>query len=386
MLKLLLRNLLQRLLRVRVHGDTDVFANPRTLIVANHESFLDGLLLGLFLPVDATFVVHSQIASRPLLGFLLRFVPHLAVDSTSPLAIKQIVRLVESGRPVVIFPEGRITRTGALMKVYDGAAFVAARTGATVVPVRIDGAARSYFGPLAGVYPLHLLPKVSMHIRPPRQIPMPALPSARLRRARAGELMRHILLDMLVTTRPSRTLYQAFLDARATFGNDYNLVEDIRMQEESYGSILKMSLGMARLLARHTAAGEQVGVLTPNAAPTLGLILGLSLSGRIPAMLNYSAGADNVLAACTAARVRTVVTSRAFVTKAKLQGLLDALEGQGLQIIALEDLRRELTWQDRAWIGLHCLLPQLAEAPASARLQARTCSPSACSDAVSSRS
>ncbi len=366
LLKLLLRPLMRLLFRVEVHGDPASLHHPRTLIVANHESFIDGLLLGLFLPVSPVFVVHSQIAERPGFAFLLRFVPHLAVDSTSPLAMKQIVRLVETGRPVVIFPEGRITRTGALMKVYDGAAFVAARTGATVVPVRIDGAARSYFGRLAGVYPLHLLPKVSMHIRPPRQIPMPALPSARLRRARAGELMRHILLDMLVTTRPSRTLYQAFLDARATFGNDYNLVEDIRMQEESYGSILKMSLGMARRLARHTAAGEQVGVLTPNAAPTLGLILGLSLSGRIPAMLNYSAGADNVLAACTAARVRTVVTSRAFVTKAKLQGLLDALEGQGLQIIALEDLRRELTWQDRAWIGLHCLLPQLAEAPASA--------------------
>ena len=111
------------------------------------------LLLLAFLPVDAVYVVHAQVAARWLMGRLLRFVPHLAVDSASPLAMKLICRLVESGKPVVIFPEGRLTVTGSLMKVYDGAAFVAARTGATVVPVRIDGAGRSYFGRLAGIYP-----------------------------------------------------------------------------------------------------------------------------------------------------------------------------------------------------------------------------------------
>ena len=200
-----LRAILRPLFRVRVSGDPEVFRNPRTLIVANHESFLDGCLLGAFLPVKATFVVHTQIASNPFFRFLLRFVPHLAVDSTSPLAMKLICRLVETGEPVVIFPEGRLTVTGSLMKVYDGAAFVAAKTGATVVPVRIEGAGRSYFGRLAGIYPLKLFPKIRIAIQPRRQIPMPALPSAKMRRRRAGELMRAILLDMLGATRPQRT-------------------------------------------------------------------------------------------------------------------------------------------------------------------------------------
>ena len=113
----LLRVLLKALFRVQVQGDAASFSNPRTLIVANHESFIDGLLIGLLMPVDAVFVVHTQIAARPLFAFSLRFVRHLVVDSNSPLAIKQIVKLVETGQPVVIFPEGRITKTGALMKV-----------------------------------------------------------------------------------------------------------------------------------------------------------------------------------------------------------------------------------------------------------------------------
>src|SRR5215467_9597236 len=190
-----LRAILWPLFRVQVRGPRDVFANPRTLIVANHESFLDGVLLGAFLPVRAVFVVHTQITARWYFRWLLRFVPHLAVDSANPLAIKLICRLVETGRPVVIFPEGRLTITGSLMKVYDGAGFVAARTGATVVPVRIDGAARSYFGRLAGVYPRKLFPQIRIAIQPRRSIEMPKLPSARLRRRRAGELMRRILLD-----------------------------------------------------------------------------------------------------------------------------------------------------------------------------------------------
>jgi hypothetical protein len=119
--RFLFRLILRPLFRVELSGDPREFANERTLIVANHESFLDGVLLGGFLPVGAIFVVHSQITDKWYFRWLLSFVPHLAVDSTSPLAMKVICRLVETGTPVVIFPEGRLTITGSLMKVYDGA-------------------------------------------------------------------------------------------------------------------------------------------------------------------------------------------------------------------------------------------------------------------------
>ena len=347
MFKVILRTLLKVLFRVERTGDMDVFQNERTLIVANHESFLDGLLIGLLVPVNAIFVVHSQIANHPFFAFLLRFVPHLAVDSTSPLAMKQIVKLVESGQPVVIFPEGRITKTGSLMKVYDGAAFVAAKTGATIVPIRIDGASRSYFGRLAGVYPRKFFPKVSISIQPRRSIPMPDLPSAKERRRRSGELMRHILLDMLVATRPQRTVYEAFLDGKQTFGRDYKLVEDIRLREESYGSLLKMALALSRVLDRKTAPDEIVGLLTPNAAPTLGLILALSMRRRVPALLNYTAGAEGLRAACTAAGIQNIVASRTFIEKARLESVIAQLDG--ITIHYLEDFKAQIGLADKLW-------------------------------------
>jgi len=356
-----LRLLARVLFRVTVHGNVAEFDNERTLIVANHESFLDGLLLGIFLPVEATFVVHTQIANNPFFAWILRFIPHLVVDSTSPLAIKVICKLVETGQPVIIFPEGRLTVTGSLMKVYDGAAFIAAKMGAVVVPVRIDGAGRSFFGRLAGVYPLKVFPKIAITIMERRRIAMPQLPSARQRRRRSGELMRRILLEMLVATRPERTLFEAFLEAKSTFGSRYKLVEDIRLQEESYGSLLRMSLGLGRLLSALTQPGEIVGLLMPNAAPTLGLLLGLSVTKRVPAFLNYTAGSEGLKAACTAAEVRIVVASRAFIERARLGALLQGLAP--VEIIYLEDLRSRLGWLDKIWIFSCQRFPRMAIVP-----------------------
>jgi acyl-[acyl-carrier-protein]-phospholipid O-acyltransferase/long-chain-fatty-acid--[acyl-carrier-protein] ligase len=363
----LLRVITRVLFRVRAYGDMSAFFNARTLIVANHESFIDGLLLAVFLPVDATFVVHTTVARNPAFAWLLRYIPHLAVDSTSPLAIKVICKLVESGRPVVIFPEGRLTVTGSLMKVYDGAAFIAAKTAATVVPVHIEGAGHSYFGRLAGIYPLKLFPKITITIMPRQKIAMPELPSSKERRRRSGELMRRILLEMLVATRPERTLFQAFLEAKSTFGSGYKLVEDVRLQEESYGSLLRMSLGLSRLLAKVTHPGEIVGVLMPNAAPTLALLLGLSAAKRVPALLNYTAGPEGISSACGAAQIRKIIASRAFIEKARLEALLSGLAG--IEVMYLEDLRSKLGLLDKLWIMLCQRLPRIAtvrQAPSDA--------------------
>lgn len=357
-MKRLLRLVARLLFRVQVRGEGGAFSSDRLLIVANHESLIDGLLLALFLPIRATFVVHTTVARSPLNRWLLGFIPHLLVDSTSPLAIKIICKLVETGTPVVIFPEGRLTVTGSLMKVYDGAAFIAAKTGATVVPIHIDGAGRSYFGRLAGIYPLKLLPKITITVLPPRKIAMPDLPSSKQRRRRSGEIMRRILLEMQVVTQPTRTLFHAFLEAKSIFGSRYKLVEDVRLEEESYGSLLRMSLGLSRLLTPMTKPDEAVGVLMPNAAATLALLLGLSAAKRVPAMLNYTAGLDGLASACTAASIRKIVASRSFIEKARLETLVAGLSG--LEVIYLEDLKPRLSLLDKLWIALAQRFPTIA--------------------------
>ena len=349
--KALLRFAARLLFRIRVGGNTEhLEQHPRLLVIANHESFLDGLLLGLFLPLDPVFVVHTGVARNPVFRLFLLLVEYLAVDPTSPMAMKKVIRLIESGRPVVVFPEGRITTTGSLMKVYDGPAFVAAKTGATLLPVRLDGAARSYFSRLSGRHPRRLLPQITLSIQPITRLPMPEGGTARERRRKAGEGMRRLMQEMIFASRPSQTLFEALCDTASIHGHGRRLVEDMKQIEYSYQDLLKMALMLGRLVARHSQPGERIGILLPNLAPTLGLIFGLNAHARTPAMLNYTAGVEGMQAACTAAQIRIIVSSRAFIAQAKLQDKLDSLKG--VRILCLEDLREEASLFDKLWLVL----------------------------------
>jgi acyl-[acyl-carrier-protein]-phospholipid O-acyltransferase/long-chain-fatty-acid--[acyl-carrier-protein] ligase len=358
MLKTMLQWLFRVLFRVTVKGEMPS-RQERLLVVANHESFLDGLLLGLFLPFRATFVVHTTVLKNFWFRLILSQVPHLAVDPTSPLAMKKVIKLLEAGEPVVIFPEGRITLTGSLMKVYDGPGFVAAKTEATILPVRIDGPARSYFSRLSGNYPRSLFPKVTLSILSATTIPMPDAPTAKQRRRLAGEAMRRVMQEMLFKSQPIQTLWSAFVDAVSVHGRRTRLMEDMRQAEETYGELLMRSLALGRMVEKISAPGEAVGVLMPNVTNTVCLIFGMSAMGRIPAMLNYTAGTAGMQNACIAAKVGTVITSRQFLETAKLAPQVSAL--QGINVVYLEDLRGKFGLMDKLWLlGFARWLPKLA--------------------------
>ncbi|MGB4811936.1 MAG: bifunctional acyl-ACP--phospholipid O-acyltransferase/long-chain-fatty-acid--ACP ligase [Methylophilaceae bacterium] len=348
-----LRAICKVLFRVDVSGIENVPKEDGILIVANHESFLDGLLLGLFLPKAATFIVHTSVLNRWSFRQALRLTPHLPVDPSSPLAMKKVIKLLEAGKNVVIFPEGRITLTGSLMKVYDGPGFVAAKTGVKILPVRIDGAAESYFGRLSSHHPRRLLPKVSLTIMPTTSVVMPksthhSFPTGKQRRRMAGEGMRSVMQKMLFQAQKSRTLFEAFLEAKDKFGDGYKLIEDVNEAEETYQDLLKKSLALGRIVTKVSVANETVGVLMPNVTNTVALILGMNAFNRIPALINYTSGTSGMQNACIAANIKTVITSHKFIETAKLESTIAGLND--LNILYLEDLRAQFSVLDRVWL------------------------------------
>ncbi len=359
MLVPLLRTICRLLFRTDIHGEVQRPDDGKLLIVANHESFLDGLLIGLYLPFRVTFVVHSDVLENRWFRWFLRLVPHLTVDHTSPLGIKKIIRLIEAGEPVMIFPEGRITSTASLMKIHEGPGFVAAKTGAAVLPVRIRGAAHSFFGRLTGAYPRKLLPKIHLHFLPLRRISMPDAASSQKRRKLTGEAMLRLMQESMAATEPATTLYATLLDAVRLHGRKSPLIEDMKQTHDRYGDVLKKSLALGRLIAKHTNEGETVGVLMPNVATTVSLVLGMSAVRRIPAMLNYTAGALGMGDACVAARVKTVITSHQFLAAADLVEVATAIPG--VRLLYLEDLRSQFGLKDKLWLLLFALsFPRLA--------------------------
>ncbi|MBB4087343.1 acyl-[ACP]--phospholipid O-acyltransferase [Sphingomonas carotinifaciens] len=337
--KALIRALLVLVYRVEVHG-AEHMPKPgeRAILVVNHVSFLDGLLLAAFLPGKPTFAVATRIARawwvRPFLGMFDAF----PVDPTNPMAAKAMVKAVREERTLVIFPEGRITVTGALMKVFDGPGMIADKADAPIVPVRIDGAQYTPFSRLRGKVRLRMFPKIDLTILPPRRFVVEG-DTARQRRAAAGAKLYDVMSEMIfATSNTDRTLYQALIDAKDIHGARAAAVEDVKREPMRYGRLLTGSIALGRAFAPLTTRGEAVGVLLPNVNAVVATFFALQGTGRVPAMLNYTAGLTNLKAACTAAEIRSIITARAFVMQAKLGEVVAGLESAGLRVHYLEDI------------------------------------------------
>jgi len=279
------------LFRIRVEGDVSQLQAGRVLIVANHDSVLDGALLGLLLPGNVTVAEAGDGLRHWLVRLLMRVVPHVILNPQRPLALKRLIRLVERGRPVLLFPQGPATPTGGLTKIYDSAAVIAARCNARIVPVRIMGTLYSRYAAVGGMFPRRLFPQVTIRILPGRRLPAQLQASGKTRRRRLADELLKIMQHMMFASQRPATLFEALIDAAELHGRGTPILEDTQ-RHHSYRDLIKASLALGRLGARLAGEGEIVGVLMPNLATTVALLFGLSAMRRTPALLNYTAGPD----------------------------------------------------------------------------------------------
>jgi len=143
-----------------------------------------------------------------------------------------------------------------------------------------------------------------------------------------------------------RTVFDALLDAAGEYGAGRAILEDQERAPLSYTDLIRASFALGRKIAGKTTRGERVGVLLPSSSAAVVTFFGLHAFGRIPAMLNFTAGLRNLRAAVKLAGVERVLTSHRFIEQGKLHDLIDALEDR-CEIIYLEDVRRTIGGADR---------------------------------------
>ncbi len=348
MLKKIFRLLLTLIYKVEVTGlENYQKAGKRVLIISNHLSFLDPLLLGVFLPGNITFAINTEISERWWIKPFLRLSQVFPMNPTNPLSLKALIQHLQSDTKTVIFPEGRITVTGSLMKIYDGTGMVADKSKAAILPVRIHGAEYTHFSRLRNIVRLRFFPKITIQILPHTSINADQKLNGKSRRKYCGHILSDIMTEMMfATSHYQQTIFSSLLEARNIHGGNHIIVEDMERQPLSYDDLITRTLIIANELKKITQAAEHVGVLLPNSSKTLNVILALQLYGRIPAMLNFSTGPRGMASACKTAVVKTVLTSRKFIELANLSADIEAL-AQHVDIVYLEDIAASLSLTDK---------------------------------------
>ncbi len=315
----------------------------KVVIVANHLSFLDPPLIASFISETLVFAVNTQIARNKWLIPFLRMAETFALDPTNPLATRTLIEKIKDGKKVVIFPEGRITVTGSLMKVYEGPGMVADKSGAKILPIRIDGAQYSPFSRMKGKVRIRLFPKITISFLEPQTFKLPENLKGKQRRQMAGSQLYDLMVKMIFqSSKVNQTLFESLLEAKSIHGSRHLIIEDTDRNPMSYFQVVLKSFVLGKIVSKISKPGEYLGILLPNSLGVIILFFSMQAFGRVPALLNFSVGKRNLLSACKTAQLKIVFTSRRFIELGKLEELEKAIKDNDIRLIYLEDLAKEI--------------------------------------------
>jgi acyl-[acyl-carrier-protein]-phospholipid O-acyltransferase / long-chain-fatty-acid--[acyl-carrier-protein] ligase len=365
-MKHLLRLLARLLFGFRAFNEAVLQTPGPVLLIPNHLSWLDWLFVGVCLDDDWKFVVSSTTAEKSWVHRRIMLNRRtFPVDAASPYAVKRMAEHLAANGRLVLFAEGRMSRTGALMKLFDGTGFLLYRTRAKVITCHLRGAQRVLGSPHPGWK--QFFPRVTAHfgevLDPPRLEHLTTMQA----RHRYTEWLRDLMLEQqfeVETAFGPRTLPEAILETARRRPNQ-TVLQDATMSGVTYRRLV---IG-AQLLAgqwRQEAGGnqnadrpphapnasERIGVLLPNVNAMPTVLLSLWLAGHVPAILNFSTGPTIMLACAQLAGLKHIITSRVFLERAKLdvRPLLDA----GIRLIHLEDVRPQIAGYQKGLAALRC--------------------------------
>jgi acyl-[acyl-carrier-protein]-phospholipid O-acyltransferase/long-chain-fatty-acid--[acyl-carrier-protein] ligase len=341
-MKPVFRLLLQLLFRFRAYDLAALKTPGPVLLIPNHGSWIDWLFLWVCLDEDWKFVTSNIAAQTSWLHRKLMINHYtLPVDTSSPYAVKHMAEFLKGGGRLVLFAEGRLSRTGTLMKLFDGTGFLIFKTKAKVITAYVRGAGHLPYSPNPGRK--KCFSNVSAHFSAPLTAPDLSETSTGRARMRLTNWLRDQMVrqqfEVEMAFGPPNVLAAVAETARKH--PSQIILEDATLQTLTYRKLMVGADMLAQALRGAVAGGERVGLLLPNVNATPVVILALWSLDKVPAVLNFSSGTSTMLACADLAGLKHIITSRAFLERAKIN-VEDFLKA-GNSLIYLEDVRAGIT-------------------------------------------
>ncbi len=344
LLKSLFQIVLGFFFSVRLHN-TEAFKkiNKKTILIANHTSLLDALLLAVYLPEKLTFAINSAWSNKWYIKALAPVVRLYPLDATNPMAVRGLIDEVKKGRRVVIFPEGRITITGGLMKVYEGAAVIADKAGACLLPIRIKGAEISKFSYMSSKTKTFYFPKISLTFLPSVTLSVNENIKGRARRAILSRQLYDVMTNMMYQSSDlNQNIFNGLLGASLRFGKSHKIVEDYNRKPLRYKDLLLKSYVLGEAYKTHFS-DEKIGLMLPNSLADIVSFYALQAVDKTPVMMNFSHGPRQIESCAKAVGLKTIITSSAFIAQAHLERQEEALKNAGVHLVYLEKFAKKIS-------------------------------------------
>jgi acyl-[acyl-carrier-protein]-phospholipid O-acyltransferase/long-chain-fatty-acid--[acyl-carrier-protein] ligase len=321
------------LYRIKIVGQEHVPARGGALLVCNHLSHVDGALVGACIQRFVRFMVYKPYFKHWAVNPLLRMLHAIPVGGGREAveSLREARRQLEAGHVVCIFAEGQISRTGNLLPFKRGLERIVEGLDAPIVPVYLDRVWGSVFSFERGKFLWKLPKRIPYPVTVAFGAPLPSSTSA----AEVRLALMTVGAQATAMRRATRhTLGRQFIASAKRRWSAFCMT-DATTPALTFGRTLTGALLLSRWVRRHTADQQHVGLLLPSSVGGALANAGVTLSGKIPVNLNFTAGRAAMLAAIERCGIKTILTSRRFIEKAGIE----PLDG----MVFLEDVMKQFT-------------------------------------------
>ena len=323
------------LYRIRVVGQHNIPGQGPALLVSNHVSFVDSLMVGASMPRFVRFMLLREYYDIRWLKWLFRLMKVIPVVPTTRRGIVESLRRaraeLDAGEVVCIFAEGAISRTGHLLPFKRGFEKIVEGSNVPIIPVHLDRLWGSVFSFKQGRFFWKRPTLLPYPVTVSFGAPLPTSVSVQDLRQAVQELESEAARQR---RRPRDLLHAKFIGTAKRRWFSFCMADSTGM-ELTFGRTLVGARLLASWVRRRAAGESMVGVLLPASVGGALANIAVSLAGKVPVNLNFTAGADAMRSALERCGVKTILTSRVFLSRAGLEELPG--------MVFLEELRKTFT-------------------------------------------